>query len=185
LAYIEEAKPGHLILCARWSRYLSGESFTDDGFDFLVAGLGNTARTPEVATAALKAGLRSLGEQCRLAGTHIWVLLEPPAQPMPGAHRVFRSRLYGKPLNLWGVSLEEHVAFTHSVLGVLEALPLENVTFVDLAQPFFGEGGVSRVGDANGAWYWDDDHISEYGAIRVLGPMLCAMLDKISASCPE
>jgi peptidoglycan/LPS O-acetylase OafA/YrhL len=180
--WIRTCRPRHVMLCARWSMYLSG-GLPDKGDKHLIAPLDVEAPTRDSAAAALEHGVRRLMAVCEETNTDVWVLLEIPYQPAMPRRLALAEHWWGEHAAATGISRAEH---EHSQRVVREAFtPLAGgrLHVVDLAEPFFLPDGSSQVGRDGAAWYADEGHLNPTGAREALGPLLRHLLAPLAADC--
>ena len=187
MEWIGRRKPRHVIVCARWSRYLEG-GLDDAGEEFSIAGTDAPAGeipTTETARRAFEAGLLELSDRCRSIDATLWFLHEVPLQPRTPHLRAVDAALSGRPLSYEGVDLDTHRRYTERVAASIASLGADRIRQVDLAAPFFDRDGRSQVGRDGRAWYRDDDHVNTAGAAETLGKVLTEMIEGIAADCAE
>jgi len=180
--WIRGCRPRHVVLCARWSMYLSG-GLPDKGDKHLIAPLDADAASRDAARAALAAGMRRLLALCEETNTDVWVLLEVPYQPDMPRRLALAEHWFREHAAATGISRAEH---EHSQRFVREAFaPLAGgrLHVVDLAEPFFSPDGSSKVGQGGTAWYADEGHLNPTGAREALGPLLRHLLAPLAADC--
>jgi hypothetical protein len=180
--WIRACRPRHLILCARWSMYLSG-GLPDKGDKHLIAPLDVDVATRRGAVAALEHGLRSLTALCEETNTDIWVLLEVPYQPGMPRRLALAEHWFGQHTAGAGISREEHGHSQRFVRDTFAAQAGGRLHVVDLADAFFRADGSSKVGQDGAAWYADEGHLNPRGAREALGPLLRQLLAPLAADC--
>jgi len=82
-----------------------------------------------------------------------------------------------------GVSRDTHDAKQLAVHAAFAAQAGGRVHVIDLAEPFFDENGISKVGRDGVAWYSDEGHVSPIGAREALGPLLRQLLGRMAVDC--
>lgn len=181
-SWLRRHRPLHVVLCARWSAYLSNGK-TDLGDDFLIAPIGERSASLEGARRTMSEGIRRLRGLLDEWGGQLWILREVPYQERTPRQRGIDAQSSGSPIDLAGTSRTEHEARVQVFDSIIRDLDDPRIHVVDLAEPFFGEDGRSRVGSGRDSWYFDDDHVSPCGAQQVLAPAIGEVLDRIAASC--
>jgi peptidoglycan/LPS O-acetylase OafA/YrhL len=180
--WMQRHRPRHLILCARWSMYVTDDDPEKRG-THLLASLDADQPSTTAARLALAAGLGRLLSLCAETDTDLWVLLEPPHQPHTPQARALAAHWSGRPPALDGVTREEHERAQRPVAEAIASRADDRLHVVDLAAPFFGADGVSRVGREGAGWYSDATHVSPAGAREALGPLLRDVFTRIAADC--
>jgi hypothetical protein len=182
IRWIRLCRPRHVILCARWSMYLSGDT-PDRGDLNLIAPLDADSARSDGTIPVMEDGLRRLIGVCEETNTDIWVLLEPPCQPTMPRQIALSRHWYGRGVGLEGVSRSTHERMQRTIHAAFTAQAGGRLHVVDLAEPFFDANGVSRVGREDMAWYSDESHLSPSGAREVVGPLVRELLAKMAADC--
>jgi len=182
--WMRRCRPRHLILCARWSMYVS-DADPEKGSEHLLAPFDIGQPSPEGAREALRAGLERLLAIGAETGTDLWVLLEPPHQPHTPQARAIAAHWSGGPPQLAGVTRAEHERAQRPVAEAIAPLAGDRLHVVDLSAPFFGADGVSRVGREGAGWYSDGTHVSPTGAREALGPLLRDIFARMAEDCPS
>lgn len=181
--WIRACRPRHVILCARWSMYLSG-GLPDKGDKHLIAPLDTDAASRDEAPAALAAGMRRLLSLCEETNTDLWVLLEVPYQPAMPRQLALAEHWFGQHAALAGISRQEHERSQRFVRDAFAPLAGGRLHVVDLAEPFFSADGLTTVvGQDGAAWYADEGHLNPRGAREALGALLRQLLARMAADC--
>jgi len=180
--WMRRCRPRHLVLCARWSMYVSDADPEKRG-THLLAPLDAGLPSPEGARTALRSGLGRLLAICAETGTDLWVVLEPPHQPTTPQSRALAAHWSGRPPDLAGVTRAEHERAQRPVAEALASLTDDRLHLIDLAAPFFDAEGVSRVGREGASWYADATHVSPTGAREALEPLFREIFARIAADC--
>lgn len=181
---LRDGRYRHVVLCARWSGYLS-DGRTDVGDAFRIAAIPDHESSGVAARAAMVSGLRRLLDMTAAADCHVWVLLEVPFQPID-PHRRGIDAMFGGSLSLDGASRAEHEARVGEVRAVVAEASRSapgRLHVIDLAEPIFGGSSTSRVGRPGIAWYFDDDHLSPAGAEEIAGGAVSGMIERIAGTC--
>lgn len=181
-AWIRRCRPRHVLLCARWSMYVSDHDPEKRG-THLLAPLADTSPTPAGAATAMRDGLIRLLDLCRETDAELWLLLEPPHQPRTPQARALAAHWSGRPPDMTGVDRSAHALAQAPVTTAIAGLVDDRLHVVDLAAAFFNEGGVSRVGRDGATWYADATHVSRTGARVALEPLFEEILARIAVDC--
>jgi hypothetical protein len=176
LEWIRANRPIAVVLCARWSKYLEDP-------EGLVARVASTSGGRMEAESAVRHGLAQVQAVCREANSELFILLEVPTQAGTPQQRAVLSRVTGAPLDPSGVSLDDHLMRKGRVNAFLHSVAAESAKFVDLADPFFDEHGISRTFRDGKSWYSDDDHINSDGAAGALKGLIHEMVGQFAPKC--
>jgi hypothetical protein len=117
----------------------------------------------------------------RELGVHVYVLMQVPAysQNIPAALAMEAWR--GQRIAGWRQTIAEHQKAQAAMYRLAKRLGGPDVTFIDPARRFVvKDSGELLVADRGQSLYHDDNHVSRYGARRVLGPLLNQALSKLS-----
>ena len=153
-----------VLLIARWGLYV------DAGAPQQMARMRPGDVTAEHAADALAHGLKSTIRWLTDRGTRVAIMLEMPRQPRNPVARYTMSFALGA-LPCTGVEIAEHRNRQARVAAVMESLRGEDVTILPVEAAAFDDNGLSRLGDGQGPFYEDNDHISPYGARQLLKPI--------------
>jgi peptidoglycan/LPS O-acetylase OafA/YrhL len=145
----------NVILAGRWEAHFSG----------------NHGAEKEQALYQTVASLRDLG-------VHVWILDQVPLQTNDPNVVMFRSAWLGREFPR-GVSLEEHDRLHAKTKTVFANLAAQGATLLTARTYCFDHFGRSRLGDNDGCFYWDDDHLSPYGAEVLISPVLRPVLSAL------
>ena len=75
----------------------------------------------------------------------------------------------GKSSSNLGINLAQHLADTALQRPILSTLGRHGVRIIDPAEFFTGADGIIRSADAGGCLYFDKDHLSTHGSLRLTG----------------
>lgn len=182
IRWIRDYRPRHVLLCARWSMYLVG-NVPDRGDMNLVAQLDADTVNRDATISTMESGLRRLMAVCEETNTDVWVLLEPPCQPTMPRQITLARHWYGPGTSLQGVSRSAHERIQRPVHAAFIAQAGGRLHVVDLADPFFDEDGISRVGRADVSWYADEGHLSVSGAREMITPLMRQLFSRMATDC--
>ncbi len=159
---IDRLQPRTVVVCARWSAYLS--HVPDIGPAAMIAAAGTNPVTAEVTERAAVESLSRLVRRCRAAGSSVVLLLEVPYQDRSPRHYALAMAWGGDSIFLAGTDRTTHQARQAPVLKVMDRIQGPGVRIVDLAEPLFAGGDRSCVGRHDGLWYADGNHLNEKGS---------------------
>lgn len=175
LQFAEKNKVDHVILAARWSKYL----------EVPMAGAcpeQQTQSKPAASSAKmlLRHGLDATVRRLQAMGSRVWLIREVPLQPGNPRLKVVKSLLFGLDIPA-GSSKSQHLQQQAEIADVLGKISPDRVTMIDPCDACLDGEGYSRIGDAGGAYYWDFNHLSSYGTRRLLRPLLDSLFAEISS----
>ena len=127
----------------------------------------------------LSYGLQRLLSACKAVDARMTVMLQVPTQEKRPSQRVLIAHYSGQAIDLVGIDRAALDAQQSAIVAAVEGLASDEVSVVNLADPFFGSSGLSSVGDDGGSWYFDTNHISAYGAERVLSATLGDLMEAL------
>ena len=179
-AWIENHRPKHIILIARWAGYASESS--PDGIQHQEAFAFAKAKTLDVreARAAMKEDFSELIRVCERTHATLWLLLEVPYQPKTPRERALSGYWSGSAPSMVGIDRATHERRVNAFRELVESIDSPRCRVVDLAIPFFGDSDWSIVGRDGFLWYADDDHLSPSGAHAALEPTIRSILERIA-----
>lgn len=130
---VKSLRPRHVILCARWSAYLSG--------DWMVAEKGRrTSGNPDHAQVAASRAMERLADLCDDVGAELWVLLEVPYQSTPQRLHALHTEWVTPTSVVEGVTLSEHKRYTQHVARWVQQPWSSRAHILDLADGCFHNG---------------------------------------------
>jgi peptidoglycan/LPS O-acetylase OafA/YrhL len=176
LEYIAKNRVGNVIMIARWSLAFDRHS----GRDALLNFVGHDELDEATSKAAFEFGLERTLTQLRDLGVKVWICLQVPEQDTRPQQRVFRN-LYYHGIFPRGVSRQQHHSYQFRASSSIREISakFKMTTIVDLAEPFFDETGRSILGDSEGVFYRDEDHVSAHGAEILLRSKVEEILESI------
>ena len=190
--WIQEHRPRHVILVARWSMY-SGVSYADAGWranmirpsreDGGADPRPSGADAGREAVTAMRRGLDSLLRECEAIGSTVWFVLEVPYQPVAARSGVVAVQWFGGEPSFRGVDRATHSRSVERVREALAGCESKSLRVIDLAEPLFDASGVSRVGGEGRFWYLDSNHVNEAATHGVLAPLIRRMMAEIAEDC--
>jgi peptidoglycan/LPS O-acetylase OafA/YrhL len=164
-----------VLLIARWNLYV------DPNLPGLMVRTEPGSVTTEAAAKALAHGLRSTIRWLTNRGIKVAIMLEVPRQPSDPVARYTMKFSLGE-LPTTGVHIDEYRRHRAAVTAVMSELRDEDVTIIPVEGATFGADGLSPLGDSEGPYYEDHDHISPHGAKALLMPLLREHVQKLRTS---
>jgi peptidoglycan/LPS O-acetylase OafA/YrhL len=174
-ALVQARKIRQVFLVARWTYYTDGD-YSEREFSYL----GLTPEAPKSRTLSREAfarGLENTVARYAAAGVAVTLVTQAPLQaydPKQIYQQVFRGgELNTLLLQRLSVAEVRHRQFQSYVSGQLAAQAGRSTLLA--MDDVFCDGSRCQVGDAGGSYYFDDDHLSLYGAGRLrdkLRPLL-------------
>jgi peptidoglycan/LPS O-acetylase OafA/YrhL len=158
----------HVVLASRWSVSVVPEPGDEVGR--LVIDSVDDEATGESAEATLGRHLAALVERLEHRGIEVWIVKEVPYQDLGPEQVAIRASL-GAAWDFHGVTREEHDARDAAVRRAFAALAGSRARIIDPSGNLFDESGASLVGDPDGSFYYDRQHLSPHGARRAIGPI--------------
>ena len=145
LDYIRTHEIKNVILAARWQAFLNN---------------------PEGLN-----GLRATINELEKNEVHVRVIGQVPTQKRVWAPEIARAAFAGEQLPT-GISDSEYREANQSFRACIDELLTDKVKYISVEPVCFNSHGKSRLADRSGNFYWDDDHLSEHGVRKLIGPLL-------------
>jgi hypothetical protein len=185
LAWIEQNRPRHLILCGRWSKFFDPMLDRYDAAGEDPYSEESRSRWPR-RRMLLRENLDRVVSQCDRLNMDVWFLLEVPYNPKSVRERVLSACFSGREPSVDGISRSEHERRIQPVREVFDGIQGPRVHVIDLAEPFFNGRDMSIV-RSEGCWrYADDDHLGPTGARLALGDVIREVMETVASDCaPE
>ena len=163
--FIENRKVRNVVLVARWSYYIG-----DHGTQSLVVDDRSAGPSVSDATRALGNGLKHTIRWLNEHEIEVYLMTEVPQQIGDPQARFTWAVAQGvsAPSGLDREAYQEHQA---GVSRMLASLGGEVFTIVSPYDTCFGHRAYSVLGDSEGPYYYDDNHLSAHGARRVIYPL--------------
>lgn len=166
--FVKKQKVKKVFFVSRWTYYTDG-GYSSKNFSYL----GLTAQDPKDAPTSRKAfryGIETTVNQFRSIGVIVHLILQVPQQELT-PKKIYRlayknGKLDEEQLKLLSVPLEKHKNLQSFVSQVFKenAQHLDLISFDDV----FCSADRCLVGDTNGSYYFDDNHLSLYGEKMIL-----------------
>ena len=177
IRFIHDSGVKHVLLIANWQIYAK----IDSRFSAMAAD-PRFERTP----AGKELLLQSLDDLCTdlgRRGISVWIMKRIPCQSLDPNKRLATGVMLGSGLPR-GISRHQYDRSDGELNTELARLASRHphVNIVDAAAACFDDDGASIIGDADGSYYRDPDHLSPRGAERFLTPALLPCFRSIKAS---
>ncbi len=170
----------HVLLVGRWAMYVDGR--LNGATDTLVFDPQSKSRTYEESKLAFRRGVESTLKAFREAGVEVWVVRMIPEQEINITWSVVASRSLGVE-SPHGVARTKYSKRLARIDEGFRECGLMQQRYIDFESDFYGDGEFCRVFDDGGIFYFDDDHISHYGAEKVLRSRLTDFIATVAADC--
>ena len=182
LAWIEQSRPRHLILCGRWSNFFDPIEDRHDAAGEDPYNEESRSRWPR-RRMLLRENVDRLVAQCDHLNMDVWFLLEVPYNPKSVRERVLTACLSGREPSVEGLSRSEHERRVQPVREVFDGIRGPRVHVIDLAEPFFDGRDMSIVRSEGCWWYADDDHLGPTGTRLALGDVIREVMETVAGDC--
>jgi peptidoglycan/LPS O-acetylase OafA/YrhL len=192
LDLILKSKARNVILIGRWSAYCEGYGKNEiinipsswGIMGHMVVDTTDGSPSPDDSARVLKKHLAAMVDRFKKAGITVWLFEQVPEADQPRVARDYYLMERFPVLNAIekeSTSLEEHRARQARADAVLESMASPGVYIVDPTPSFFPAGRSRLELFDDRAIYWDDDHLTAYGAQKYIGPLLDQIYMKIAA----
>lgn len=186
--FAAKTKPRHVLLVARWSMYIDREESASSARKYYLVEAESDLLSKDHSREVFSRGLERTLRAYEALGAKVFFVEQVPQQladPRAVFHRINQHGLWGKEDAIETIdrnsipraSLNERQARLRQLLDKLP--PIENFTILSPASHFCS-ASLCPIGDKNGPYYHDRDHLSIRGA-EYLGPWLVLQLAKAEA----
>jgi peptidoglycan/LPS O-acetylase OafA/YrhL len=180
LDWIAKSRPRHVIICARWTVYVTG---ADSDGQYLLAPAEESLNSMEDnRVRAFEIRLDRLARCCEVAGASLWMFLEVPYQAKKPHRRAIEAMHFDRPIDLAGVLRDVHDAKVR-IISTVAARTCTPHRVVDLGALVFRDDEYSHVGNGVTRWYDDNTHVSPEGSRHFFTDALSGILEEIAADC--
>ncbi len=179
LEFVEQQRPGGVILAGRWDMYVYGDS--QDGTRNILREPDDTPDS-SIAEALLRQRLSGMIERLNAADVHVWLVKDVPLLPFKAPARLVRLSLSGEDVGRARFPFAEHTARVAYVNALFDALAEGNprVSVIDPSSVLCD--GLDCFAERDGwSLYMDNNHLSTQGA-HELGPLFEPMLQSLDDS---
>ncbi|MEM8912170.1 MAG: acyltransferase family protein [Planctomycetota bacterium] len=188
--YIQDQHVPNVILAARWSAYAEGYGSGDMRFDergkhpnhFVIGDSKDDDFVPTSARRVLRERLADLVVTLTSTGTRVWIVQQVPEQLGPTALPLLLQKHIHLKSSFFPTNVMRHrqrQAAANSALRMSESL---GATLIQTQHLFFDEYSRPILFVDGRACYNDNDHLTRYGAARMLHDPLSAMAADIASS---
>ncbi len=189
LKFILDRRIKDVILAARWAYYIDGWSPDERSFEFVDesqdGGPLADAQTPEGTPAdsanIFRRHMESLIDELHKHGVEIWILKQVPEQPGPIAMQLLKRKRSLVAAPLYTTTMAAHRERQATTDKLMAELPADEVAIIDPTPTMFNASGEPVVELDGRACYKDRDHLSKYGAEKLLRPLLEPVFSAIAA----
>lgn len=184
-AYASKVRPRKLLLVARWSMYTEGESTSRSARKYhLVENDADPLSRDHSKTVFVRALARTVRAYQAL-GAEVFLVEQVPQQivePRKVFHKLNQAGLWGDPaaeavILHNALPISQHHAHQARVRELVEKLPHIEGFRVLNPEELFCSGEHCAMGDKDGPWYLDRDHLNIRGAQRAAPWLGRQMLD--------
>ncbi|MGB0993354.1 MAG: acyltransferase family protein, partial [Akkermansiaceae bacterium] len=172
MAFIDEKKIKHVILCARWSFYASGKFPGQEKSHMRDREHSDTPQA-EVFEKHFALTISKLRER----GIRVWVLQQIPFHYRSPPELIFHGMRFGRSLNELGSTISEHEERQKHPNSVFANT--EGITVIDPLQVFATNTEHCRIESDGKSLYRDEDHLTMFGS-RMLIPLLTPIFEEIA-----
>ncbi|MCR1765088.1 acyltransferase, partial [Pseudomonas aeruginosa] len=179
LEFVEQQRPGGVILAGRWDMYIYGDS--QDGTRNILREPDDTPDS-SIAEALLRQRLSGMIERLNAADVHVWLVKDVPLLPFKAPARLVRLSLSGEDVGRARFPFAEHAARVAYVNALFDALAEGNPRVSVLDPSSVLCDGLDCFAERDGwSLYMDNNHLSTQGA-HELGPLFEPMLQSLDDS---
>lgn len=173
--FVREKKINHVILASRWSINIDGRP--DGSTASLIVDETTPTASPAASQEVFRRGLRRTIADLTDAGCRVWIMGQVPQQPDDVPRLLARSALFQWDEQVVGASLVQHRENQRNVDRILAGM--EGVRILEPARYCFDQQGRSLITGDGRSYYFDDNHLSSFGAERLLRSMFEPVFSEI------
>ena len=162
LDFVKKNKIENIILVARWSYYTHGD-FNQQDIRFLKTE-NFTKKELKSSQKAFTEGLKKTIEIYEQNGVKVNLIKQYPQQrinPKDLFYRKFYGSNFPELIQKYSISKEKNDELNSFANNLFSDISYENLNLIDLNSSFCTSKCL--IGDQNGSYYYDDDHLSDYG----------------------
>lgn len=176
VAYIQTHAITDVVLIARWTVYVEG-TLSGKSDMLLTDGQGDEASRQRAAD-VFERSLRRTIERLVSCGARVWIVREVPSQPYNPGPQFLLAKAFGLS-EPQGASLEWNLVRHRIANDVIDRHQSDDVHVLDPWPFCFDEQGNSIVFDGQRTLYFDDNHLSAYGAEKLMQEFVRLLLLQI------
>lgn len=170
LEFVRREKIRNVILVSRWAVNIEGRP--DGKNDALIVDEQSRRVSRDESKQVLRRGLLRTISALQQEGVKVWIMKQVPLQDKNPLITLTQAAWSGVDRPPRGVSLENHRKRQENVDDVLNTLENGAVEILDPTEYCFDDTQRSLIGSFERSFYADDDHLSPFGAERLLREML-------------
>lgn len=162
LNFIKKNKIKNIILVARWSYYTHGD-YNQQDIRFL-RNKNFEKKELESTQKAFIQGLKKTIEAYEEIGVKVILIKQYPQQrinPKDLFYRKFNGSKFPELIQKYSIEKEKNDELNSFANNAFSDISYENFSTIDFSSSFCTS--VCLMGDQNGSYYFDDDHLSDYG----------------------
>ncbi|MCX7424549.1 MAG: acyltransferase family protein [Planctomycetia bacterium] len=177
LEFVKSGRISNVILVARWAGNIEGQP--NGKMNTLIVDEYSNDVCPEESKAALRRGFERTIAALKAVGVNVWVMKQVPLQATDPTKSLVLAVYFGRRPPT-GVTIETHMRRQSNVNEILDSLASSNLRILDPTDYCFDASGLSKIGDAESSFYFDENHLSKCGAEILLRPLLEPVFERIA-----
>lgn len=163
LDFVRDKKIRNVILTARWEEYLRK----------------HPGSSPYCSREAFTKVFRMTIDRLIALDVKIWIMTQVPEQRLDVTRAMITAKLSGEPIPT-GVTLDQYHEIHREINSVFESREtLDEVFILDVVSQCFKDG-KSLIGQANGKYYTDNNHLSLLGSQVLIRPVIEPVLKQVA-----
>lgn len=175
IALVNEHHIKNVILIARWQAF-QGDSIRYSG---PLPAKSSQPNSLDSHLTPFQSAFTATIERLEKLGCSVWVFEQVPQQTVsPIKALAFASLTYQELPT--GIDIESHKLATRELDQIFSLLSTGSLRYVRCDPFCFNRVGMSILGNANGSFYKDDNHVSELGAKTLFEEPISSVLTEIS-----
>lgn len=158
--FIKQKQIKNVIFVARWSGYINRQA----------------GRLQRYSHAEFDDAVRVTLQRLASEGIHVWILPQVPEQEIDISRAILTADRTNSSVP-YGVSLEQYQENQARVYNAFHQSSSSGLTVLDLTTSCFRDGH-SLIGQADGTYYTDDNHLSLLGSQVLIKPVLKPLFEQ-------
>lgn len=159
--FIKQKQIKNVIFVARWSGYVNRQ----------------VGRLERYSNAEFADAMRVTLQRLESEGIHVWILPQVPEQKIDISRAILIADRTNRPVP-YGISLEQYQKNQTEVYNAFRQDALSGLTVLDLTPSCFRDG-QSLIGQADGKYYTDGNHLSFLGSQVLIKPVLKPLFEQL------
>ncbi|MFL2864285.1 MAG: acyltransferase family protein [Pirellulaceae bacterium] len=159
--FIKQKQIKNVIFVARWSAYINRQA----------------GRLECYSRAEFEDAVRLTLQRLESEGIHVWILPQVPEQKIDISRAILIADRTNRPVP-YGISLEQYQKNQTGVYNAFYQDSLSGLTVLDLTPSCFRDG-QSLIGQIDGKYYTDGDHLSFLGSQVLIKPVLKPLFEQL------